>query len=98
MSRSVPDTEGLTDVPPVLAYPCFDKGFVVYTDASGQGLGAVLEQQSDGKPHPIAYASRTLSKAESLWYNRARSPRRSMGSPTLLRLHLWEQDFNVTML
>ena len=51
--------------PPVLAYPDFSKPFVLHTDASGKGLGAVLEQeQADGKNHPIAYASRTLSKHE----------------------------------
>ncbi len=61
LSRSVSETEELTHVPPVLAYHCFDKGFVVHTDASDQGLGAVLElEQSDGKLHPIAYA--TLSQ------------------------------------
>ena len=51
--------------PPVLAYPNYDKSFVMHTDASIDGLGAVLEQeQEDGKLHPIAYASRSLSKAE----------------------------------
>ena len=51
--------------PPVLAYPCFAKPFVLHTDASGLGLGAVLEQeQDDGQLHPVAYASRTLSKHE----------------------------------
>ena len=51
--------------PPVLAYPCFDKDFILETDASIQGLGAVLCQtQEDGKSHPVAYASRALNPAE----------------------------------
>ena len=37
----------------------------MYSDENIQGLGAVLEQeQEDGKLHPIACASRTLSKIE----------------------------------
>ena len=51
--------------PPVLAFPNFTKSFVLHTDASIEGLGAVLEQeQEDGRLHPVAYASRSLSKAE----------------------------------
>ena len=51
--------------PPVLAYPNFDLDFVLETDASHQGLGAVLSQrQADGQLHPIAFASRALSAAE----------------------------------
>ena len=49
---------------PVLAYPQFksDVPFVLETDASIHGLGAVLAQkQADGKVHPIAYASRSLN-------------------------------------
>ena len=50
----------------VLSYPCFDKPFVLETDASGDGIGAVLSQeQEDGHVHPVAYASRALSLTES---------------------------------
>ena len=43
---------------PILAFPDFNKPFLLETDASGKGLGAVLSQkQSDGRYHPIAYAS-----------------------------------------
>ena len=51
-------------VAPVLAYPAFDQDFVLETDASIHGLGAVLSQCFDGKSHPVAYASRALSRAE----------------------------------
>ena len=46
---------------PVLLFPQFDKPFILETDASGLGLGAVLAQrQEDGVVQPIAYASRSL--------------------------------------
>ncbi|CAH1253110.1 RTL1 [Branchiostoma lanceolatum] len=49
---------------PVLAFPDFHKRFILDTDASDRGLGAVLSQEVNGCEHPIAYHSRTLSKAE----------------------------------
>ena len=50
---------------PVLAYPDFGRDFILETDASINGLGAVLSQtQEDGKVHPVAYASRALSPTE----------------------------------
>lgn len=50
--------------PPVLAYPNFELPFVLHTDASEQGLGAVLYQRQEGKLRVIAYGSRTLTPAE----------------------------------
>lgn len=51
---------------PVLSYPCFGPGqeFILETDASGVGLGAVLSQELEGQVNPIAYASCTLDLHE----------------------------------
>ncbi|KAJ8007769.1 hypothetical protein DPEC_G00097640 [Dallia pectoralis] len=50
--------------PPVLAYPDFNLPFTLHTDASDQGLGAVLYQRHNGKLRVIGYGSRTLTPAE----------------------------------
>ena len=54
---------------PVLAFADLEKPFLLETDASALGLGAVLQQvQADGKLHPVAYASRALRKGEKNYH------------------------------
>ena len=50
---------------PILAYPNCQLPFTLHTDSSTDGLGAVLYQKQDGKMRVIAYASRSVSKAEA---------------------------------
>ena len=55
---------------PTLAFPDFDKPFLLETDASGKGLGAVLSQkQADGCYHPIAYASCVMNEIEQRYHS-----------------------------
>lgn len=51
----------------VLAHPDFSRPFILATDASSEGLGAVLSQLSPGesRARPIAFASKSLSRAQS---------------------------------
>ena len=51
---------------PVLRNPDFDKRFLLQTDASDRGVGAVLSQQDDdGKDRPITYFSKKLLPRET---------------------------------
>lgn len=50
---------------PVLKGPNYDKRFILQTDASDKGLGAVLSQlDEDGNDHAVAYYSKKLIPAE----------------------------------
>ena len=50
---------------PILAYPDYQLPFILHTDSSSEGLGAVLYQKQEGKLRVIAYASRSVSKTEA---------------------------------
>ena len=55
---------------PILSFPDFNKPFLLETDASGRGLGAVLSQkQADGQYHPIAYASHVMNETEQRYHS-----------------------------
>ncbi|GBO03463.1 hypothetical protein AVEN_235821-1 [Araneus ventricosus] len=49
---------------PVLTYPRTDKEFILDTDASNEGTGAVLSQKIGNEECVIAYFSRSLGKPE----------------------------------
>ena len=53
---------------PVMAYPNFEKPFVLHTDASKDGLGAVLYQHQNDILRVVAYGSRTLTPAEKNYH------------------------------
>ena len=46
---------------PVSVYPDYTKAFILDTNASDEGIGVVLSQEHE---RVVAFASRTLSKAE----------------------------------
>ena len=53
---------------PVLEYPRIDESFIITTDASNFALGAALSQAEIGKDPGIAYALRSLHKAETKYH------------------------------
>jgi hypothetical protein len=52
---------------PVLAFPNFNRPFILTTDASKVAVAAILSQIQDGIERPVAYASRQLSKPEQAY-------------------------------
>ena len=55
---------------PVLAFTDYTKDFLLKTDASKEGLGAVLSQkQEDGWFHPVAYGSLALTMHEKIYHS-----------------------------
>ena len=55
---------------PVLVFPNFNKPFLLETDASKEGLGAVVSQkQSDGRYHPVSFGSHSLTPSEKNYHS-----------------------------
>ena len=55
---------GMITSAPILAYADFTREFILHTDASTKGLGAILYQKDDtGDMKVIGYASRTLAES-----------------------------------
>ena len=55
---------------PVLAFANYTKEFLLETDASKQGLGAIFSQkQEDGRFHPVAYSSQALTIHEKNYHS-----------------------------
>ena len=47
-----------------------DKDFTLRTDSSRYAVGCVVEQEFEGKPHPVAFWSRKLTKGQRNWSHR----------------------------
>ena len=49
---------------PILAYPDYQKDYILYTDASSSAIGMVLSQEHNGRERVISYGGKKLSPAE----------------------------------
>ncbi|KAL4091164.1 hypothetical protein QTP88_025901 [Uroleucon formosanum] len=75
---------------PILQYPDFNQPFNITTDASNIAIGAILSQGKIGSDLPIAYASRTLNKAETV-----ADPELNFGGGLLKNCHTYIVHKNV---
>ena len=62
--KALNSLKGLLESKPILKLPEMDKLFVLRTDASDKGEGAVLLQSHGGSLFPVAFASKKLSDRE----------------------------------
>lgn len=81
---------------PVLRLPDPDRPFIVSADACAVGVGACLMQQDDdGRLHPIAYESHKLSPTECRWHTREQELLGILNAIRVWRIYLYAKPFTV---
>ncbi|CAM4673076.1 unnamed protein product [Lepidochelys kempii] len=81
---------------PVLRAPDFDKPFLVTTDASERGVGAVLMQKEpDQEFYPGVFLSKKLSERESNWSVTEKECYAFVYTLEKLRPYVWGQRFHL---
>jgi hypothetical protein len=78
---------------PVLAYPDPNKQYILDTDASLDGVGAVLSQIQNGEERPIAFYSKTLSSSERNYCTTRRELLGVVMAVKHFRPYLYGQEF-----
>ncbi len=78
---------------PILAYPDFSKPFILMTDASDFGIGAVLGQIQDGAERVIAYASKALTSAVRNWHTQEKEAFATIWATKYFRPYLYGSNF-----
>ena len=80
---------------PILSYPKGDGLFILDTDASLSGVGAVLSQIQDNEEKVIAYASKTLNKSQRNYCTTYRELLAVVTFVKHFRHYLWGRNFKV---
>ena len=80
---------------PILSYPMKEGEFVLDTDASANGIGAVLSQVQNGQEKVIAYSSKTMNDSQRKYCTTYRELLAVVTFVKQFRHYLWGRHFNV---
>ena len=81
---------------PILCYPKFDREFILQTDASDFGVGAILSQiDDDGLEKVVAYASKALSARQKKFSTTEKEAYAIIFGTTQFRVYLLGRHFKI---